>query len=335
MTASQLPAPAPRRGGAAVRGVLPLLAVLAAAPVAVAQPAPVACGNPAFVGLASHAEVDDAGGLRVHLTLTDAPIAPLTALMVAFVDGVGVAAETTASGAGVPAAAHPVILACDAEAVWSVRLPATEAAIHWTLLPWPPVPPALAGLDADAAWQRYADRPPPGRFPWADVERVRAPSEGGWPAAVDPPTVDARGAEEATAIAGPAAQDGPTHDGGALHDDGITWRPGPDLAGLDYLARASVGARLRFDLRFHPSVVSAGRALAACLLDDRQVAPFAGHPTVTADFVAGRAWAIAGEVTVPAPGWHRLTCLLLPDGDAAANGTAPRPLLSAFVWGDP
>lgn len=320
MTASSLPAPAPRRGGAAVRGLLPLLALLAAAPVAAGDPPPAACGNPAFVGLASRAEIDVHGALRVRVTLTDAPRAMLTALPVAFADGVVVA--------GAVPAREPVNLACGVETAWSAPV-ADGAAVHWTLLPWPPIPPALAEVAADEAWRRYAERPPPGRFPWADVELVRAAPEDARPAAEDAPLgADPPQAQRDTADTSPD-EDHP------LLDDGVTWREVADLAGLGYLARARVGARLRFDLRYHPGAAGAGRAWAVCLLDGRQVAPFAGRPAVAATLVAGRAWAVAGEVTIPAPGWHRLTCLLLPDAGAATGGGAPRPLLSAFVWGDP
>lgn len=344
-----LPPPAPPRGGApapagrtAARPLLRALAVAALAAsglVAASGPggaAAEACGHPGFIGLASHADVGEDGVLRVRWTLTDAPVVPLTALPVAFADGRRVAAAVEPTGDPDAAAAPlPVTLACGEEVAWSVPVP-PGAIVHWTLLPWPPVPPALAALDAEGAWRTYAERPPPGRFPWTDVAWVPGAADasprdaGGLPPfeagpgegpAVPPPTRPAGDAEVGTA--------------GTLLDDGVLWHPGPARAGGGYLARGAVGERRRFDLRYQPGTAGAGRAWAVCLLDGRQIAPFDGRAVVAAHLVADRAWVIEGDVVVPGPGWHRLTCLLLGEPGEHPGATAPRPLLSAFVWGDP
>jgi len=264
-----------------------------------------ACGRPGFIGLASTATLAPGGRLRLHLTLTDAPIDPLPVLPAVFADGVLL--ET----------GGPIALSCGAAHDWETEAAFTLAtrAVHWALLPWPPVPPALLALGPDEAAARYATRLPPGLGPWSDVALLRP--EGALPR---PRPVVAAARDDR---AGPME----------LVDDAVTWWGDQDERAR--LARAATGATLRFRLSYLAGPRGAGPVVATCLLDGRQIAAFAGAPTHDAVSIAGRLLELVGEVTVPGPGWHRLQCLLLPDDPGERPSTWPRPLQAAYLWGDP
>jgi hypothetical protein len=271
------------------------------------------CGQPGLIGLASTVELTRAGDLVASLTLTDAAVASLSVLPRVFVDGV------------VVDAGGPLVLACGREVAWTLPAEAigpVERAIHWTVLPWPPVAPAVAALAADEALARYVDRAPPGLYPWSDVALLRPPGAAPWPI---------EGHANEPGARDPAVAVPPS----GLVDDAAEWLLGGDEGGLARLARAPVGATQRFVLRYLPGELGGGPLVATCLLDDRQVAAFGGRPFVRLEAVAGRPVALDGVVVVPGPGWHRLQCLLLPDDDGERPITWPRPLIAAYLWGDP
>jgi len=281
-----------------------------------ASPPP--CGQPGLIGLASTAALRSSGELVVTLTLTDAAVASLSVLPLVFVDGLAIDAG------------GPLVLACGQETAWSVPaegIGRADHAIHWTVLPWPPVAPAVAALDADEALARYGDRAPPGLYPWSDVEVLRPPGATPW--------------TRATRVSGPAR--GETAGGRAvtggmptdLVDDAAEWVVGGDERRLVRLARAPVGATQPFVLRYLPGERGAGPLVATCLLDDLQVPAFDGQPLVLVEAETGRLVDLEGAVVVPGPGWHRLQCLLLPDDDGERPITWPRPLIAAYLWGDP
>lgn len=283
-------------------------AAVLVAPVAASAWASPPCGQPGFVGLASYAELTGAGDLAVALTLTDAPVTPLTVLPRAFVDGVAVDAG------------GPLALACGEEIAWSVpawRLSHARHAIHWTVLPWPPVAPVVAALDADAALARFGERGPPGLHPWSGVEVLRPAGATPWPRAA------------------PAGEAGRRDAGDGLVDDAAEWVVGDDPGRLVRLARAPVGATQRFVLSYLPGERGGGPLVATCLLDGAQVPAFDGRPFVLVEAVAGRPLVLEGAVVVPGAGWRRLQCLLLPDEEGERPFAWPRPLLAAYLWGDP
>ena len=304
-------APAPRWSVTMLAAWRAVVLVVGLIGVAWASPPP--CGQPGLIGLARTAELTSAGDLVTTLTLTDAAVASLSALPLVFVDG-----QAVATGG-------PLVLACGQEVAWSVpgeAIGRVEHAVHWTVLPWPPVAPAFAALDADEALGRYADRAPPGLYPWSDVDLLRPPGATPWPRATR------AGAPEASR----PAPGGPPP---GLVDDAAEWVVGGDDGGPVRLARAPVGATQRFVLRYLPGERGGGPLVATCLLDARQVPAFDGRPFVLVEAVAGRLVALDGVVVVPGPGWHRLQCLLLPDDDGERPITWPRPLIAAYLWGDP
>jgi hypothetical protein len=299
-------APAPRWSATAMAAWRAV--VLLAALPGVAWASSPACGQPAVIGLASTAEFSSAGDLVATLTLTDAAVASVTVLPRVFVDGLAVDAG------------GPLSLACGEEVAWSVpaeRLGRVEHAIHWTVLPWPPVAPAVAELDADEALARYGDRAPPGLYPWSDVELLRPPGATPW--------------QGGPSQSEPERSESPAD----LVDDAAEWVVGGDDQRLVRITRAPVGATQRFVLRYLPGERGRGALVATCLLDDRQVPAFDGRPFVLVEAVAGRLVSLEGAVLVPGPGWHRLQCLLLPDDDGERPITWPRPLSAAYLWGDP
>lgn len=310
--------PAPRWSAtmlAAWRAVV-LVAVLPGVAWASSPP----CGQPGLIGFASTAELTGAGHLVATLTLTDAAVASLSALPLVFVDGLAVDAG------------GPLALACGQEVAWSVpagRIGRVEHAVHWTVLPWPPVAPAVAALDGGEALARYADRAPPGLYPWSDVELLRPPRATPWPRGTNASGPDT--STRALAASAPARGEPPSD----LVDDASEWLVGGDDGRRVRLARAPVGATQRFVLRYLPGQHGGGPLVATCLLDDRQVPAFDGLPFVLVEAVAGRLVALEGAVVVPGPGWHRLQCLLLPDDAGERPITWPRPLVAAYLWGDP
>jgi hypothetical protein len=303
-------APAPRWSTIILAAWRAVVLVAALPGVAGASPP---CGQPGLIGLASTAELTSAGDLVASLTLTDAAVTSLSVLPRVFVDGLAVDAG------------GPLALSCGENVAWSVpasRIGRVEHAVHWTVLPWPPVAPAVAALDADEALARYGDRSPPGLYPWSDVELLRPPGATPWRRVGDANGPDA---------AEPAASGPPP----ALVDDAAEWVVGGDDGRPVRLARAPVGATQRFVLRYLPGDRGGGPLIATCLLDDRQVPAFDGRPFVLVEALAGRLVALEGAVVVPGPGWHRLQCLLLPDDEGERPIAWPRPLVAAYLWGDP
>jgi len=264
-----------------------------------------ACGRPGFIGLASTATPQPDGSLRLVLTITDAPVDPLPLLPAVFADGVLL--ET----------GGPIALACGAAHAWEAEAAFARAthAVHWTLLPWPPVPPALLALGPEEAAARYATRLPPGLGPWSDVALLRPEGALPRPRPAMAPARDDRSAPV------------------QLVDDAVTWWGDEDDRAR--LARAATGATLRFRLSYLAGPRGAGPVVATCLLDGRQIAAFEGAPTHDAVAITDRLLELVGEVTVPGPGWHRLQCLLLPDDPGERPSTWPRPLQAAYLWGEP
>jgi hypothetical protein len=260
------------------------------------------CGRPGLVGLGSHAELSAAGALSLSLTLTDGPIDPLPVRALVFVDGV------------LRAGGPDLELPCGREIAWSTPPTGALHALHWTLMPWPAVPPALAALAPDEASIRFGDRGPPGLYPWADVELLRP--LGASPAGRSDPV---------TLRPAPA---------GELSDDRVDVL-GTDGAPLaERMVRVAVRQPIGFRLRYLAGELGGGALIATCLLDGRQLDAFAGRPFVAGIAAVGYLLEIDGEVEVPEPGWHRLHCLLLPDVPGERPATWPRPLLSVYLWGD-
>jgi hypothetical protein len=243
------------------------------------------------------------GALTLALTLTDGPLDPLPVRPLVFVDGVLRADDGVLE------------LPCGREVVWSTPPTGARHAVHWTVMPWPPVPPALAALTprrgADALRRsRAAGAVPVGR------RGAAAAGGGGAP----PPTPipsrpgrrrPGRRATTASTCSGPTATPSPRAGSGAR------------------------GAAVGFRLRYLAGELGAGPLLATCLLDGRQLDAFAGRAVVAATAAAGHLLEIDGVVVVPGPGWHRLHCLLLPDVAGERPATWPRPLLAAYLWGEP
>ena len=177
-------------------------------------------------------------------------------------------------------------------------------------------------LDVDAALARFSDRALPGLYPWRDVETLRPPGATPWPRQVR---------------ADPARADEPERPGPQpdLVDDAVEWWAEGVGERRPRLARAAVGATQRFVLHYLPGERGGGPLVATCLLDGDQIDAFDGQPFVLVEAVAGRLLALEGEIVVPGPGWHRLHCLLLPDDAGERPSTWPRPLLAAYLWGDP
>lgn len=288
-------------------------AVLIAALPLVAWGSAAPCGHPGVIGLASTAELTSAGELVAALTLTDAPVAAVSVLPLVFADG-----RLVEAGA-------PLRLACGEEVRWSVppeRLGRVAHAVHWTALPWPPIAPAVAALDADAALLRFGDRALPGLYPWRDAETLRPPGATPWPREV--------GAEPSR-----WGEPDPSGDPPALVDDAVEWWVEDGGVARARLARGATGSRMRFVLRYLPGERGGGPLVVTCLLDGDQIDAFDGRPFVLAEAAAGRLLVLEGELVVPGPGWRRLHCLLLPDDAGERPVSWPRPLLAAYLWGDP
>jgi hypothetical protein len=310
-TLAPLPAPRrrevgqglPRRRRGAIRAGAVAATLLALGPGWSAEPPPVGCGRPGAIGIASHASLDDAGVLRLALTLTDGPMDPLVVRPLVFVDGV----LLPASG--------PIEMPCRGEVVWSSAATAARHAVHWTVVPWDRLPPALARMTAAEAQAHYTRGSPPGLYPWADVELLR-------PAGAEPGPR-------------PAAVVGRTWNGPDLVDDRVDGI-GPDGAAVaTRLLPVAVGRPVAFRLRYLAGTLGAGPIAATCLLDERQIDAFAGSPLRHAVVEAGQLIEIDGTVVVPGPGWHRLHCHLLPDPPGERPITWPRPLLALYLWGEP
>jgi hypothetical protein len=165
------------------------------------------------------------------------------------------------------------------------------------------------------AQARYAERAPPGLYPWADVELLR-------PAGAEP------GPRPSTLASRPWADADPIDD----RVDGI----GPDGVALDArLLPVVVGRPVAFRLRYLAGSLGAGPVIATCLLGERQIDAFDGSPLRHAAVEAGQLLEIDGTVVVPGQGWHRLHCHLLPDPPGERPITWPRPLLGLYLWGEP
>lgn len=290
-----------RRGGG-----LALVVVLAAWSAAQGdpsrpEPAP-PCGALDGIGLHMEGSLVD-GDLRATWTLVAAPVAAPVLRPLVFVDGL---LRSDYGPVAFPCERPVTIEALDLEA---------RDAVHWLLHGWPPVPSALAALGFEEARAAYATRLPPGTFALADVGFDRP--TGGRPrtpevAAVDP----ARSLVEDRVEVPPSA----------LPADGRDGR-----GGADRLVRAPVGADLPIRVVYAAS--DAAPVLATCLLDGVPVPAFGGAPVRAARLAPGALLVLEGAVRVPAPGWHRLHCLLLPDDADPATPAPPRPLSALYVWG--
>jgi len=271
------------------------------------------CGQPGVIGLASTAELTSAGELVATLTLTDAPVAAVSLLPLVFADGLLVEAGV------------PLRLVCGEAVGWSVppeRLGRVAHAVHWTVLAWPPIAPAVAALDADAALARFGDRALPGLYPWRHVETLRPPGATPWPRQARAGSAQAEEPERPRLLP-------------ELVDDAVEWWAEGVGERRPRLARAAVGATQRFLLQYLPGERGGGPLVATCLLDGEQIDAFDGRPYVLVEAVPDLLLALEGEIVVPGPGWHRLHCLVLPDDAGERPATWPRPLLAAYLWGDP
>jgi hypothetical protein len=310
MSRTHVPLPAPRRRegfprrlrGPTRAGIV-AATLLALGSVGSAEPPVADCGHPGAIGLASHARLDDEGALTLALTLTDGPMDPLVVRPLVFADGV------------LLPAAGPVELPCRSAVAWSTPPTGARHAVHWTVVPWDPLPPALARLTVSEAQARYAERAPPGIYPWADVELLR-------PAGAEPGPR-------------PLALSGRSWAGADPIDDRVD---GIDPGGVAVAARllpVTVGRPVAFRLRYLAGTLGAGPLTATCLLNERQIDAFAGSPLRHAAVEADQLLEIDGTVVVPGPGWHRLHCHLLPDPPGERPITWPRPLLALYLWGEP
>jgi hypothetical protein len=303
---------APRRGDG-LPGVARRTAVLALAVAgawATAQgpvdAAPVPCGDLAGIGFLTDGGLRPDGTLTATWTLIASPIGTLVQRPLVFVDG------------RLVADLGPVAFPCGQPVALELRDLAPAHAVHWLLHGWPPVPSDLAPLGFEEARAAYAGRFPPGTFALADVGFARP--TGGRPAA---------GALVRTRPLPP----------GALVDDRVEVPPGAldpsgvdGAGGADRWVRARVGAELPIRIVYEAPDDAA--VLATCLLDGGQVAAFDGAVVRPVHLSAGGLLEVDGRVRVPAPGWHRLHCLLLPDAAEGGADHPPRPLLALYVWGD-
>jgi hypothetical protein len=310
MNGLRAPRPTPpasqRRGGAALGLALALLAV--GAPARAAPPAP-PCGPPGVIGLGSRIDWRDGGAVEVGVTLTAAPVGQVAVWPLLFVDG------------HLRDEARPLALPCGVEVVVGTPPLAARHAVHWTLLPWPPVAPGFAALHPDDVARRAEPRDPPGLFPWSDVATLRPPGARPAPRAAPAPTP--------TPDAARADPAGPLDDDRVL----LVGSDGAPFAGR--WARAPLGRPLPFRVRYAVGALGAGPALATCLLDERQIPAFDGEVVRAVDLVAGEVWTVDGVATLDRAGWQRLHCLLLPDDPGERPDTWPRPLLGLYLWGDP
>lgn len=268
-----------------------------------AEPPSAGCGRPGAIGIASHAHLDEAGVLTLALTLTDGPMDPLSVRPLVFSDGLLL-----------PATA-PIDLPCRTEVAWTTAPTGARHAVHWTVVPWEPLPPAIARMTASEARARYARQAPPGLYPWADVELLR-------PAGAEP---------------GPRPDVllGRTWDGPDPVDDRVDGIDSDGVAVAARLLQVEVGRPTSFRVRYLAGTLGAGPLTVTCLLGERQVAAFDGAPVRHALVEAGELLEVDGTVEVPGPGWHRLHCHLLPEPPGERPITWPRPLLALYLWGEP
>lgn len=274
-----------------------------AAPTAPTAPPPPRCGDLPGFGIVQRGALAPDGRLELAWTLFAAPRTEVRMRPLVFVDG-----RLTAD-------LGPVDLACATPTARRVAGLAPRSAVHWLLHGWPPVPTELAALGYVEAVAAFAERQPPGVF---------APADVGWHRVPGAPALAAGGARVRP---GSRAGDALVEDQVAVR--GAGFRPGG--AG-GRLVRAPVGERV--PIRATYVAPDAADALLTCLLDGVQVDAFDGAPWRAVRLEPGALLVVDGSVPVPAPGWHRLHCLLLPDGAAPDPDEPPRPLLALYLWGD-
>lgn len=284
------------------------LALLVAFTAAFAEPEP--CAPYDGFGFSTIAIPRPDGGIDLEWRLLAAPIYPLPLQPALFLDAVAVDAG------------KPVELDCQ-EAftlhVDAARLAAVRHAIHVTVLPHPTIPRSLLAQDPAAALAAYARALPPGIEPWADVE-LHAPAGAlPWP-------LDRRPRDPTAPVVWPTR-----FPDGSLVPDGVSFG---DFASRR-IARARVGETIPFDVTFDPSAATAGSVAITCLLDGRQIPAFDGSSVALRMLHHGEALFLPGRLRVERQGWQRLQCLMLSDEAAIGPYVWPRPLLAAYVWGDP
>lgn len=294
----------------ATRGALVLVAALSAFVVgqgdAASPMSPTACGEEPGFGVVARSTFTEPGRLALSWTLFAAPVPALLARPLVFVDG------RLAVDLG------PTRLVCDRETRRELTgLDPDASSVHALLHGWPPVPSDLQGMSFDEARRAYADVWPPGTYAMADVEWWR-------PSAVPAP-------EASRVDASPAPP-------GALIEDRVdAWpeasdRPRRFAPAGPRLVRAPVGTEVPIRLTY--ASFEAGLVLATCLLDGVQVPAFDGEVARRARLVPDGVLEMEGSVRVPAAGWHRLHCLLLPDDPEPTPFVPPRPLAALYVYGD-
>lgn len=286
------------------------LAILAAVVTAFAESEP--CPPYDGFGFATIALPRPDGGVDLEWRLLAAPIYPLPLQPALFFDGV-------ASDAG-----GPIELDCQEAFTFRVdaaQVAAVRHAIHATVLPHPTIPRALAALDPEVARAAYAQALPPGVEPWADVEWFAPPGALPWPLDRSEPPRDPD-----TPVVWPTR-----YADGSLVPDAVSF----DGRAVERIARGRIGEEIAFDVTFDPSRSTAGSVAVTCLLDGRQIPAFDGAPYALRLLRHGEALFLPGRVTIAREGWQRLQCLMLSDQAAIGPYVWPRPLLAAYVWGDP
>lgn len=292
---------------AALRWWLPLALAACWPSPAMAQ----ACGAVQGLGIATTTRLwaeDDAHVLEMTAELFAAPLAPQRFRPLVLVDG------RLAHDLG------PQTLPCEAEVAWRTPPLQVRQGVHWFLVRWPEVPEELAALDLAQAASAFGAQPP-ATHPWGDAE-LRRPA--GAPLSVVP----------------------------RRPGEGFRWREATledrqddliavlDAAGEplpDRLVALRVGEARTFRVRY----LAFGEAgpdealLLVCFAGGRQLEAFGGRPALPVAVRPGRVMEADGQVTVDRPGWHRLHCMLLADGEGEAPASAPRPLRNLYLWAEP
>jgi hypothetical protein len=299
----------------------PALALLLAAFAGAHTPSDTAhhtCGRSDGIGAFYDAHIGADTTFTLTLNLTDSPHAPLALQPLLFVDGVLQVGED----------ATAITLPCGEAQTWRHPLAHAHTIVHWSLAPLPWIDPLLAGLDLEHVWRTFAEQPLPQREGWVSVNPIRMRDAPTAPITRQQPLWGFPPIATATRYGGHAD----------VWEDGIVWiadgtQPVVNVTAEGTLARAKVGGQQPFMVRFLPGRLGAGAVALTCLLNGIQIPAFEGALLAPAVARAGEAVRWLGSVTVASPGWQRLHCYLLPE---VTSGEAwPRPLMAAYLWGDP